>query len=61
MDGKLALSVPEMAKALGIGIENAYDLCKRADFPAIRIRGRIIIPADGLKNWLSGETVKPHE
>jgi predicted DNA-binding transcriptional regulator AlpA len=53
MSEKLAYSVPEMAKALGLGLNIAYDLCNRDDFPAIRIgERRIIIPVDKLRIWL---------
>lgn len=49
---KLAMSVSDMQKALGIGRPLAYQLVNRADFPAIRIGKKIVIPVDGLKRWL---------
>lgn len=53
MSEKLAFSVSELAKALGVSKPVAYELCRRADFPAIRVSDRrIIIPAEALENWL---------
>lgn len=49
---RLALSVPEMAKALGISRVKAYQLANRANFPAVRLDGRIIIPVEQLRKWL---------
>lgn len=49
---KLAMSVSDMQKALGIGRPLAYQLVNRADFPAIRIGKKIVIPVDSLKRWL---------
>ena len=52
---KLAINVTELAKVLGIGQPNAYDLVNRSDFPAIRIGRRILIPMDKLREWLDNE------
>ncbi len=53
---KLALSPDELCPLLGISRPVAYELCKRADFPAIRISPRrIIIPLDALQRWLDQE------
>lgn len=50
---KMALSPDELCPLLGISRPVAYELCKRADFPAIRISSRrIIIPLDALQRWL---------
>jgi len=54
---KLAYSVPELATALGIGRNVAYELVQREDFPAIKIgERRIVVPADGLRRWLEQQT-----
>ena len=42
----------ELAAALGIGRNAAYQLCGRADFPTVRVGGKILIPVDGLRAWL---------
>ena len=50
---KLTYTVPEMAQALGLGRNTAYDLVNRADFPAIRVGGKILVPIEALNNWLN--------
>lgn len=53
---KLAITVPEFAKMIGVSLPVAYDLTKRKGFPAIRVSPRrIIIPLDKLNEWLSRE------
>ena len=50
---KLAFSVTEMAEALSIGRNVAYELVNRSDFPKVKIGDRrIVIPVDRLKQWL---------
>ena len=59
MTEKLTLSVEEMALELGISKPVAYELTRREGFPAIRIsERRIIIPVDGLRNWLNTEAAR---
>lgn len=51
---KLAISVKELSKLLGIHLQAAYDLTKREGFPVIRVsERRTIIPMEGLKKWLA--------
>lgn len=53
---KLTVTVPEMAKLLGISRDTAYQLVKKDGFPAIRISvRRIIIPVSRLYEWLDRE------
>ena len=50
-------SVKEVADILGICLPAAYELCNRADFPAIRVTPRrIIIPVDGLQRWMEEQS-----
>ena len=49
---KLALTVGELAKQLGIGRNAAYELCHSKGFPSIQIGKRLIVPVDGLREWL---------
>lgn len=54
---KLAISVEELAKTLGISRPVAYELIKRSDFPSVRLsERRIIIPVEPLKRWLEQQT-----
>lgn len=50
---RLTYTVPEAAKAIGISVPTAYELCNCDDFPAVRISPkRIVIPVDSLNQWL---------
>lgn len=48
----VALTVPQVAALLQIGINAAYDLCHRSDLPALRIGRSVRINRDGLQRWL---------
>lgn len=62
MADKLTVTVPEMAKLLGISRPLAYELAKREGFPAIRVSDRrIIIPVDRLHEWLNNESSNSSE
>jgi len=50
---KLTYTVSEMAEALGIGKNKAYELVKTEGFPAVFIGSTIRIPIEALKNWLN--------
>ena len=53
---RLCLTPKDVALALGIGVNAAYDLCHREGFPAIRIGvRRIVIPADAFRRWLDAQ------
>ena len=53
---KLTLSVRDIQEALGIGRNAAYCLANRADFPAIRLGNKLIIPRDAFMRWLEAQT-----
>lgn len=53
INNKLTYTVPEMAKALGIGKNKAYELIKTEGFPVIYIGASIRIPIEALNNWLN--------
>ncbi len=55
---RIALTVPEMAKSLGIGIYTAYDLLHIVGCRFIRVGGRYIIPIDPLKRWMEAAAEK---
>lgn len=60
---KLVYNVDELAAVLHISRPNAYELCSREDFPAIRISPRrIVVPVDALQAWLNQQATKkpPH-
>ncbi len=51
--GRLCISPIDVATALGIGKDKAYELIQRDDFPKFRHGRRIIVPIAGLEKWLS--------
>ncbi len=52
---KLTVTVPEMAKMVGVSTCTAYNLIHRADFPVIRVGRRAVIPVDALKRWIEAQ------
>lgn len=59
-DGRLTISVPEMAQRLGIGRNKAYDLVKQRDFPAVKIGGNYFVIAEKLPDWLNKQAGKTY-
>ncbi len=51
---KLVYSVPETAKALGLSRSNTYDLVARGIIPSIKIRGRVLVSREAVRELLSG-------
>lgn len=51
---RLALSVDETAKFLGIARSTAFDAIKRGELPVIRIGRRFLVPVPALARMLSG-------
>lgn len=53
---RLVLTVPEAATALGLSVRSTYTLCKRADFPTIRLTpNRIGVSRAGLEQWVANQ------
>ncbi len=52
----LLWTVADLQKVIGCGRRQAYDLCNRQGFPAIRMGRKIMIPRDGFLKWLERET-----
>lgn len=53
---KLVYSVDEMAATLDISRPKAFELVHRAGFPVVRVGRRLLIPRDGLEEWLKQQT-----
>lgn len=51
-DFPLALNVKDIKKIMGIGINQAYELTRRKDFPVIKVGSRKVIPRDIFFQWL---------
>ena len=59
--GKATYSVHELADSLGIGLNKAYELVNRDDFPKIRLGKRFLIPIDPLNRWLEAQALGGRE
>lgn len=46
------LTVKEVAKQLGLGINQTYAACERGQIPSIRFGRRWVIPASAFEKWL---------
>lgn len=49
------LTVTDVARLLKIGKNNAYDLIKKGDIPAIKLSRKIIVPKNSLIEFLLDE------
>ena len=47
-----AVSAAEAARLLGVSKPTLYQLLERADFPRFRVGARVLIPVDGLREWV---------
>ena len=54
-DERLAFSVEEAAKKLGIGRTAAYLATQRGEIPTVRIGGRVLVPKAALDRLLAGD------
>jgi excisionase family DNA binding protein len=54
-DGKVAYSVVEAARLIGVGKNQLYDSIGAGNFPGYRIGHRIVVPRAALARWLAGE------
>ena len=48
----LILSIPEVAKILGVGHYTAYGLVNQKGFPVIRLGRKLKVPRDKLRAWI---------
>ena len=47
---KLTLTVSEVAVALGISRNTAYQACRNGEIPSIRVGKRLLVPKNQLEN-----------
>lgn len=53
---RLAYRVPEVAAMLGVSRSLAYEWVEKGYLPSIRNGSTVLVPADGLRDWLDRET-----
>jgi excisionase family DNA binding protein len=46
---RLAMSIPEAAKALGISRNHAYMLAAKGEIPTIKLGNRFVVPIEALR------------
>lgn len=49
---ELGMSIKEVAESLGIGMNKAYDLVNKENFPKVRVGSKYIILRNRLEEWL---------
>ena len=52
----LFLNAEMVAKVLGISISSAYELMHEANFPALRVGSRIVVPKEKFCQWVASQT-----
>lgn len=58
-DAPMVLTVPEAAAMLGLSVRGTYTLCRRADFPTVRLTpNRIGVSRAGLERWIEKQVQK---
>lgn len=55
MEDKMLLSISKAAAMLGISRPSIYQLIHSADFPIVRLGGRVLIPVKQLEDWLDAQ------
>jgi excisionase family DNA binding protein len=49
------MSIPDAARELGVGRNQAYEAARRGEIPIIRIGKRILVPVAAFERMLRGE------
>lgn len=57
-DEKLVITVSEACKILRLSKPTVYDLCRSKSFPAIHIGRKVLIPVDGLRQWIADQSTQ---
>lgn len=61
MKDKLTISVSDLGKYLGIGRTLAYQLSRSEGFPILKVGKRVLVPIEGLKEWVNKNSAKEEE
>ena len=57
---RLACSIPEAGKMIGLGRTASYDAAKRGEIPTVPVGGRLVVPiATFRKKFGAGEPEEP--
>ena len=53
---KLAYSLTETARVLGVSRPTVYALIKQPGFPVFQVGGRRLVSVEGLRDWIRSQT-----
>ena len=54
-NNRIAVSVPEAARMLGVSRPKVYELIRLEGFPAFKLGGRTLVSVDGLRQWVADQ------
>lgn len=57
VEGRLTLSMDEVASLLGLGRTAAYEAARRGDIPSRRLGRRVIVPVPAFLEWLGASAL----
>ena len=55
---RLTLTAEEAAQQLGISMPSMYQLCRKADFPSLRVGRKILVSLSGLEKWIDKQAAE---
>jgi len=56
---KLVYSIAELADVLSCSLPVAYQMCRREDFPVVKIsERRLVVPITALQKWLDDQAAR---
>ncbi len=59
LDGRVTLTVEEVAGLLGLGRSAAYEAARRGEIPTRRLGRRVLVPVPALLSWLGATEHAP--
>lgn len=57
LEGRITLTVEEVASLLGLGRTAAYEAARRGEIPCRRLGRRVIVPVPALREWLGATPI----
>ncbi|MBI2862916.1 MAG: helix-turn-helix domain-containing protein [Chloroflexi bacterium] len=61
LDGKMLLTISQVAQELGLGKSTVYLLAQQGKLPVVRFGSAVRINADRLREWIEQKTQSPSE
>ena len=57
LEGRVVITVEEVAKLLDVGRTSAYAAVKRGEIPSIKVGRRLLVPVAALERMLAGDSL----